>query len=416
MEVFRSLFRHKLRTVFTIVGIIVGIIALTVMGAMAEKLNLLVGDSINYLSGQITVSPKGGTGYLSSIPPKTVKKIKAIDGINQVQLKLMTTLESSAEMQMSMPKILEGIDMNSDFVNINDEEMDLQKGRYLKKGDDYKAVVGADIALDRNWDVGDKVKIRGKRFEVIGISTKNMTVTDMMVLIPLQNAQRIYVDGSDYLKDLEKRSKEAQDIPASTLKMMDDKTKKQINEAALFKVKDLGNMVSISWDKGRNPEKLVDKIEEEVEDISATSPKESEKQIGQAISIVNIIIFGSALIAVIVGGLSVINTMIMAVQERTREIGVKKALGAKTYHILFEYLSEAALLGLFGGLVGLGLGSLIVYIINAQTIANGIVIFTITTRLAVVAIVFSTLLGIIAGIYPAVHAARLNPVEALRYE
>ena len=105
--------------------------------------------------------------------------------------------------------------------------------------------------------------------------------------------------------------------------------------------------------------------------------------------------------------------MIMSISERTREIGIKKAIGAKTRHIVTEYLAEAALIGLIGGIIGLGLGILMVNSLNNQATA-GNEIFLITTRLALGGLIFATVLGVFAGFYPAVHAARLNPVKALR--
>lgn len=417
MEVIRSVFRHKLRTVFTIIGIVVGIFALTVMGAMAEKINLMIDDAINYTTGQITVTPKGGTGFLSSIPPKVIKKINKIDGVEDTMLKLTMMLESeNGEIQMRMPNLIYGYDVQSKFVNTNQGDITLKSGRNLKKGDNYKVVVGADIARSKKLKIGDKMKIRKKYFKVIGITQKNTTATDTMVFVPLHNAQRLYVDADTYLKDFKKRADEARDIPKTVLAKMDPVSRKQIKDISLFKENEISNYVSVSWKKGADPEKVSREIKKKVKDVMVTSPKDAKEQLSQALTILNLVIIGSALISVVVGGLSVINTMIMAVHERTREIGVKKALGAKTYHVLAEYITEAAVLGLLGGLIGLGFGSLIVKVINAQTLKTGVQIFEVTPRLAAIAIIFSSTLGAIAGIYPAVHAARLNPVEALRYE
>jgi putative ABC transport system permease protein len=109
--------------------------------------------------------------------------------------------------------------------------------------------------------------------------------------------------------------------------------------------------------------------------------------------------------------------MTMSVSERTKEIGIKKAVGAKTGTILSEYLTEAGIIGFLGGLLGIGVGALIVNAINTAMENSGKdVLFLITPRLMVVAMVFSVVLGVVAGVFPAVHATRISIVKALREE
>jgi len=161
---------------------------------------------------------------------------------------------------------------------------------------------------------------------------------------------------------------------------------------------------------------LAEKINKEVTDINASGPKAFQEQIASATGIFNSILFGVALISLIVGGLSIINTMTMSIAERTREIGIKKAIGAKTRNIMGEYLTEAGLIGLFGGILGWALGALTVMILNNAMADSGNVIFLLTTRISVFALVFSAVLGVMAGFYPAYRAVKLNTVEALREE
>jgi putative ABC transport system permease protein len=124
----------------------------------------------------------------------------------------------------------------------------------------------------------------------------------------------------------------------------------------------------------------------------------------------------AALLALVIGGLSVVNTMFMAVAERVREIGLKKAVGATTLNIMGEFLIEATLIGLIGGLVGYGLGAAITLIADATTSPGTTALFLLTTRLTIFAIGFAIALGAVAGILPAFRAARLDPVTALRNE
>jgi len=122
----------------------------------------------------------------------------------------------------------------------------------------------------------------------------------------------------------------------------------------------------------------------------------------------------AALLALVIGGLAVINTMIMAVSERTREIGLKKAIGATTKAIMGEFLLESSFIGLVGGVIGFGLGLAVTTLINATMPASQGAIFLVTPGLAVLCIGFALGLGTVAGIIPAFRASRMDPVAALR--
>ena len=133
-------------------------------------------------------------------------------------------------------------------------------------------------------------------------------------------------------------------------------------------------------------------------------------------SILNSILVGIALISLVVGGLSVINTMAMSIAERTREIGIKRAIGGSRARIVREFVIESALIGFIGGAIGLALGAAVVFAANEGGRSSGTILFELTTGTALTAVAFSTILGALAGLVPALNAARLDPVAALRYE
>jgi putative ABC transport system permease protein len=122
------------------------------------------------------------------------------------------------------------------------------------------------------------------------------------------------------------------------------------------------------------------------------------------------------LISLAVGGLSIINTMAMSVAERTREIGIKRAIGGSRRRIVSELVAESALIGFLGGVIGLALGAAIATLGNELGRDSGFLLFMLTPWTAFTAVAFSTILGAVAGLVPALHAARLDPVTALRYE
>jgi putative ABC transport system permease protein len=169
-------------------------------------------------------------------------------------------------------------------------------------------------------------------------------------------------------------------------------------------------------DVNADPEELTKRIGLNVEKITTFSPADIRKTVEQSLVIFSLITISAAVLAAIIGGLSVMNTMLMSVSERTREFGLMKALGAETRDILFMTMGEAALMGILGGIFGILGGGALVYYLNDYLASRGTILFSITPRLLAIAIIFSTGLGIISGTYPAYRAAKMSPMEALRYE
>jgi putative ABC transport system permease protein len=163
-------------------------------------------------------------------------------------------------------------------------------------------------------------------------------------------------------------------------------------------------------------DKLAERINSQVSAVKASKPSDLVNSFKQGGAIFTAITTAAALLALIIGGLSVVNTMFMAAAERVREIGLKKAVGATTFDIMGEFLAEATLIGVIGGVVGYGLGALITILVNASTPPGQSTLFLITPSLTILAIGFATALGAVAGVLPAWRAARLDPVIALRNE
>lgn len=147
-------------------------------------------------------------------------------------------------------------------------------------------------------------------------------------------------------------------------------------------------------------------------DFSVSSPKDLLSMVGQIMTILTSLLAGIAAISLLVGGVGIMNIMLVSVTERTREIGLRKAVGAKTRDILIQFIIESVLLTLTGGILGIGLGFLI-----SKILAN-LIGFTpvVTIGAVLLAVGVSSAIGLIFGIYPAAKAAQLNPIDALRYE
>jgi putative ABC transport system permease protein len=149
--------------------------------------------------------------------------------------------------------------------------------------------------------------------------------------------------------------------------------------------------------------------------LEARDPRSTAANVESTTRLFDAIIFGAAFVALVVGAISIVNTMTIAVTERTREIGIRKAIGAGDRDILAEFVAEAIAIGAVGGAVGIAVGFAIVAIIDAHNASHGDVeLFAVTPRLALGAFVFSVALSALAGLVPAFRAARLAPTEALR--
>ena len=181
----------------------------------------------------------------------------------------------------------------------------------------------------------------------------------------------------------------------------------------------MGQLVSrvvVYPEAGIDVRALARAIEAGVGQVQATTADDFDQAFGSTVAIFNAIILGVALISLVVGGLSVINTMAMSVAERTREIGIKRSIGASRGSIMGELMTEAAFMGLLGGVIGLAMGTVVVYASNEAGRTSGTILFLLTPWTALFAVAFSTVLGGVAGVVPAWKAAGLDPVDALKYE
>ena len=161
------------------------------------------------------------------------------------------------------------------------------------------------------------------------------------------------------------------------------------------------------------------RLDEGDEDFEIQTPEQFAEAFGVVLDMVQIVLIGIASIALLVGGFGMMNTMYTAVLQRTREIGIMKAIGARNEHILYLFLVESGLYGFFGGLIGIVLGigfAKLVELAFIVAVGPAFLSIKIDWLLVIGTLIFSFLIGVLSGIAPARRASKLNPVDSLRYE
>ena len=389
MRLLRDLGRRKLRSTLTITGITIGIMALVVFGSMANKIDALVKGGSTYYQDKVTVGAKGGyMGLGGVLSTKMVDQIAPLDGVDVVvpTVSLLMSDETSG-VSMGTPPMIDGSVAGADKGRENFKEY-YASGRALTAADEYNSVVvlGSDLARQKKAKVGDKIDLRGQPFEVVGILEPTLTAPDNSAMVPLSAAQELFIKT----------------LPAL---VADKLTTSEIATGLVVYPK-----------PGVDPQKVADEITAAVSGVTPMTGKDFDKEIGSATSMLNAILIGIGLISLLVGGLSVINTTAMSVAERTREIGIKRAIGASRWRIRREIVAESAFIGLIGGLLGLGLGYLITTAGNDAGRESATILFDLTFGTAFSSVAFATILGAAAGFIPAWGASRMDPVTALRYE
>ena len=292
----------------------------------------------------------------------------------------------------------------------------MKEGRMVGPGDaDTNVAIGYTVALDKKLKTGDTMRIRGRDFTVVGVVDKTMTGPDTYVFMSIKPAREMLIESTPFLKSLQDQADEAAKISDQALAKLPQESRSQIQQARLFSPEDINTMAGVSWKDGVDPDVLSNTIKDRFKnEVMVLSPKMMGDTIDKASAIFNAVILGSALLALIVGGFSIVNTMLMSISERTKEIGVRKALGASPSSIARDFTVEAGVIGLIGGIIGIGLGLLMIVLLNRALAGKGAEIFIIDTTFLLSVIGFSFVLGVIAGVLPAWRAARLQVVQALR--
>jgi putative ABC transport system permease protein len=397
MEIVRNITRRKLRSFLTISGIVIGVLALTTMGALAENFNALLDGGVKYFGSNVQVGPPDGQSA-ALLPISKIDEIKQIDGVAAAfpSYGFQAKPSSGVNFSFGVPDtIVAGDPEENKWGGI---KTTFAQGHQLDATSTGQVVLGSTISKEFNKKTGDvidlpvrpadaKPEFVNHPFTVVGILDPTRTAPDSFAYLTT-------ADGQMLLKD---------SLPIAIRDQID-----------VTKITESINVYGRPGTSIADLDKIADRINAQITGVKATKTSTIVNGFKSGGAIFTSITTAAALLALIIGGLSVVNTMFMAVAERVREIGLKKAVGATTRHIMGEFLLEAVFIGVIGGLIGYGLGVLITVVANALTPPGQSTLFLVTLPLTVFALGFAAALGAVAGILPAWRAARLDPVAALR--
>lgn len=402
-----GLLHAKVRSLLTILGIVIGISSVILLMSIGSSAQTLILDQVQGLGSNLIIVIPGGTisGRFSSpaaaqgIVVKSLKQ-RDLDALAQEPAVQKVTAEVRGQGKVvyrnnDLTVTYDGV--TADFFTMRNFKT--QSGFPFTKDDvdsfNHVAVIGSELAktLFGNLNPLDKIiRLRDQSFRVVGILEKKGVGAfgidqDNLVLIPITVGQKQLL-GTDYFTDIIVQAKEEYAI---------DFVKSRV--AAIL----------------RHNHGIANSSKD---DFTINTQQDVLAILGNITSILTIFLTAIASISLVVGGIGIMNIMLVSVVERTKEIGLRKAVGATNGDILQQFLLEAIMITLVGGLIGIFFGAILtgaIYVIVSR-FAGINWIFSLPLSAIFLALLVSTATGVIFGIYPARQAARKNPIEALRYE
>ena len=394
---------HKLRSFLTMLGIVIGVSAVIALmaigrGASADILSRIEGMG----SDLITISPgassfggvRSATGSVRTLTQEDATAIQ-----EQVAYISMVAPTYSTSLQL----VVGGENMNSQVTGVPPEYNDIQ-GLEIASGSFFSeyeyqrgakvVVLGSDVKETLFGDtdpIGQQIRMGTNIVRVIGVlETKEGFMgssPDNAILIPLTAMQQMVAQP---------RTSQGERIVSSIVLTVSDE------EQTDYIVEGITSLLRDRHRLGPNVD----------DDFRIISVQEISEAISEATGTMTLLLGAIAAISLLVGGIGVMNIMLVSVLERTREIGIRKALGARERDIWSQFLIEAAFLSFAGGIIGVILGWAIAYFVNS----SGLVTTVVSADIIILAVSVSVGIGLFFGFYPAWNASRLNPIEALRFE
>jgi putative ABC transport system permease protein len=401
IEALESLNANKLRSGLTMLGIIIGVAAVIIMMALGTGLQDSVSNTINGIgTNVIFIFPGDMRGELRNVKPLTMGDLNAISDPFAAPSVLLTAPVTQGQAEVSAggektSTAVGGVTPNYMLIR----NLDVVEGESITEehqiGRASVALIGQDTAEKLfgrpTGVVGESIRVNGVPFRIIGVLEKQGGSMggsqDDLILVPFTTAQiRLFPRPNGEIDGIM--------VQAAS------------SDAVLAAQEEIGQIL-----RSRH------RTQAGKDDFTTFTQQSLLDTTGAILGVITAVLGGIAAISLVVGGIGIMNIMLVSVTERTREIGLRKALGARRRDIQVQFLTESSMLSLLGGMLGIFLGWLVSFILGQVFGALG---NDIVPRVGMNAIAISTIsatvIGLFFGIYPASRAAQLEPVEALRYE
>jgi putative ABC transport system permease protein len=401
---FRALIANKLRTSLTMLGIVIGVssvVALLAVGTGAQSAitGQIQGLGANLISVIASVPRNSLPGQVNTTPAhlmlKDAEQLVGLPGVAVVAPQFRTTMRLTNQGTQASATLTGVV---PDYALIHPDQVD--QGRFIEASDENNkarvVVLGSQTATDlfSGLDpIGQPVKINGVLFSVIGVLKSQGGglggfSRDAVAYVPLATAYTKLVGaqavvGGDRLVSMIEVSAVGESSIDTAISAVSD----TLRRSHQLKASDDDDFLAVS----------------QTDLLSVTNT---------ITGIMTVFLGAISAISLVVGGIGVMNIMLVSVTERTKEIGLRKAVGARRRDILYQFLTETVTLALFGGIIGILIGAGIAALVNL----TGVITTRVSIESILLAFSFSAAVGIFFGIYPANRAASLHPIEALRYE
>ena len=370
--ILKNPFRNKTRSLLAIIGIAIGIATIVALGMITASLEDSTEDTLKDGSAEITATKIGSTmGSSSNLNESYVDELSKVDGVEKTAGLLETNIvDTSSTTNQSNPmgfSLYGAKKDNLDIIGISNINGS------LFNEDENELIVGKSLADQQNYTIGDTVDVYGNEFKITGIYETGSMFYDSSMYTSLSKLQNI-TDNQGKVSSIS------------------------------IKIKKDANLTTVN-----------DKIKTEYNNtLSTITTEEMAQTIDDTLGMINSATTAIEALAIVIGGLGVINTMMMTVFERTREIGVLKSVGWTKKRILTMIMGESIVLTIISGIIGSILGVLVVFILFKLGGDDMALVLNVKVFIKAFAVALSV--GIVGGLYPAIKASKLSPTEALRYE